>query len=88
VTAFVEVPVPAVTLGVCPDARAYTDGTVAVITSRDAGSLHVSVSCRDRAPTDEEIRQALHRVAPRVLFDEERGAGINRRVRHFWERAS
>lgn len=85
-TGLVEVPTPEITLAMSPDARAFTDGTIAVIRSRDGGSLDVSVSCRDRKPTDSEAQNALALVAPNVVFDEAAGVGINPRVRHFWER--
>ena len=82
---FVEVPAPPVTLAVCPDARAYVSGGLVVLVSRDGGMLHISVSCRDRKPTDSEVAQARRAFAGNALMEEERGLGVNPHVRHLWE---
>ena len=78
-----------------PSLRVFSMGEVSVLTSRDTvypGDLrwHISISCKDRDPTWEEIKHIQNRLKPDLFFcmpmpPEKYWLSIHEHAYHLWE---
>ena len=50
------------------DIRCFVKGPLRAIISKDLGRWHMSISCSDRHPTWEEIKQARYDLLPDDIF--------------------
>jgi len=74
-----------------PNTEAYIWGECRVIVGREANRWHLSISCADRYPTWEEIRDARYRFLPNqimagiLLPPKEQYVNVHQNTFHVWE---
>lgn len=57
---YIEIPPPPL----APWARAFKAGECFIMVAKEAGGWHLSISCQDRYPTWDEIKQARYELLP------------------------
>ncbi len=81
----IELPCP------LPGAKAFKFGDCVVIVAREKGRWHMSISCKDRLPSWEEVRDARYKLTPHdatmimVLPRPEQYVNMHPYCFHLWE---
>lgn len=80
-----------INIDVGPGIQAFRAGPVRALVSKDAGDWHISVSCEDRYPTWDEIKEARYDLLPddiymaQILPPKSEFVNIHPNTFHLWQ---